>query len=171
MADIEMRRIRASEWRQLRELRLQALQDAPLAFGSTYDREAAYTDEQWQREAAGAERGIDEVDFVAVADGAHVGMARGYVASSDEPDPRKVVWLIGVYVDPGWRGRGIARALSAEVVRWARERQVAEVHLHVADWNDAARRTYEALGFKASGTTTTLAHDPSVTEAEMRLRL
>jgi ribosomal protein S18 acetylase RimI-like enzyme len=171
MADIETRRLRAAEWRQLRGLRLQALQDAPLAFGSTYDREAAYTDEQWQREAAGAELGVDEVGFVAVADGAHVGMARGYVATRDEPDPRKVVWLIGVYVHPRWRGRGLGRALSAEVITWARERDATAVLLHVADWNASARHAYESLGFVPTGKRTTLAHDPTIPEAEMRLGL
>lgn len=36
---------------------------------------------------------------MAVADGDHVGMARGYVATG-EPGLRTVVWLIGVYFEP-----------------------------------------------------------------------
>lgn len=146
MAGVDLRRLLATEWRELRDLRLHALRDAPLAFGSTYEREVAYTDEHWQREAAAAEAGISEVDIVAVVDGAHVGMARGYVGSADEPDPRPVVWLIAVYVDPAWRGKGLGRSLSEKVVAWARECDVGEVLLHVADWNTPARRAYESLG-------------------------
>lgn len=169
--ELEFRRIGAGEWRELSELRLRALRDAPLAFGSTLERESAYDEARWRSQAESAAAGADEVAIVAVADGRFVGMARGYLGPSEDLQPQTVVWLIGVYVDPAWRGRGVARALSAEVVGWARERGVAEVHLHVADWNDAARRTYEALGFTASGAITTLPHEPSVTEVEMLLRL
>lgn len=168
---LEIRRIGPDEWRELRALRLRALRDAPLAFGSTLERESAYDAAKWRRQATSAAAGTDNVAIVAVADGRFVGMARGYLGPSEDLQPQTVAWLIGVYLDPAWRERGVGRALSAEVVGWARECGVAEVHLHVADWNEAARRTYEALGFEASGATTTLAHDPSVTEAEMRLRL
>ena len=171
MAEVTARRVRASEWRELRDLRLRALQDAPLAFGSTFEREAAYTDEGWQDQAARAEAGVDEVAVVAVADSAHVAMARGYVGTSDEPDPRPVVWLIGVYVDRRWRRRGLGHMVSEEVITCARERGVSKVLLHVADWNGPARRVYESLGFTLTGARTTLAHDSTVPEAEMALRL
>lgn len=169
--EVEIRRIGASEWRELRALRLRALRDAPLAFGSTLERESPYDEARWRGQASSAAAGEDEVAIVAVADGRFVGMARGYLGPSEESQLQTVAWLIGVYVDPAWRGYGIARALSAQVIDWARERGVAEVHLHVADWNEAARRTYEELGFTASGGTTTLPHEPSVTEVEMQLRL
>ena len=169
--ELDIRRVGAGEWRELRALRLRALRDAPLAFGSTLERESGYDQARWRRQASSAAAGADDVAIVAVADGRFVGMARGYLGPSEELQPQTVVWLIGVYVEPAWRRRGIARALSAEVVGWARERGVAEVHLHVADWNQAARRIYEELGFTASGATTTLAHEPSVIEAEMRLRV
>lgn len=171
MTEVEIRRLRAREWRQLRNLRLHALRDAPLAFGSTYEREVIYGNERWKHQAVAAEAGIDEVAFVAVADGAHVGMARGYVRLGGEQNARAVAWLIGVYVDPGWRGKGLGRSLSAKVVQWARERGVTEVLLHVADWNASARRAYESLGFALTGARTTLSHDPTVSEVEMRLPL
>ena len=55
VADVSVRRIRESEWRALREVRLLALADAPDAFGSTLAREAAFADDlrrDWAREAA-----------------------------------------------------------------------------------------------------------------------
>ncbi|MDQ6682362.1 MAG: GNAT family N-acetyltransferase, partial [Chloroflexota bacterium] len=146
MPELRIRRLRASEWRELRALRLQALRDAPLAFGSTYESEAAHPDERWRQQAASAESGAEEVAFVAVVDDGsgdrHIGVARGYLDTSDGPDHRPVVWLVGVYVDPRWRGRDLGRTLSAEVVAWARERSAVEVLLHVAEWNAAARRVY-----------------------------
>lgn len=167
MATPEVHRIRADEWRDLRCLRLEALQDAPLAFGSTYQREAAFDDAEWQRWAADAAAGVGEVMVVAVADGRWVAMARGSVSRDDPSDG----YVTAVYVTPDWRGRGLARAVSVAVSAWARERHFARLLLHVADWNDAARRTYESLGFAATGATELLPHDPSVTEYEMVLTL
>jgi predicted GNAT family acetyltransferase len=54
--------------------------------------------------------------------------------------------LSAVCTHPGARGRGLAAALSAQVVRGILGRGDQAV-LHVADGNDGARRLYERLGF------------------------
>jgi GNAT superfamily N-acetyltransferase len=94
-------------------------------------------------------------------------MARGSVSDDDPAD----AYLTAVYVAAAWRGRGVGRAVSARVIDWARERGFARVLLHVADWNEGARRTYAALGFVPTGATEPLPHDPTVTELEMALEL
>jgi hypothetical protein len=38
-----------TDWQALREVRLQALRDAPYAFASTHAREAAFADDEWRR--------------------------------------------------------------------------------------------------------------------------
>lgn len=164
---IGIRRIRAGEWPELRRLRLEALHDAPLAFGSTYERDAAMEHVVWQRWADDAAAGADQVMVVAVTDGRWVAMARGSVSRDDSA----AAYLTAVYVDPAFRGGGLGRAVSAEVIAWARERGLGRLVLHVADWNVAARRTYESLGFVTTGATEPLPHDPSVTEHEMALGL
>jgi hypothetical protein len=40
-----------TDWQALREIRLQALRDAPDAFASTYAREAAFGEDEWHRRA------------------------------------------------------------------------------------------------------------------------
>jgi GNAT superfamily N-acetyltransferase len=160
----EVRRIQASEWRQLRSLRLEALQDSPLSYGSTHAREVQRPDREWQERAAAGGAGDGEVAFVAIADGRWVGMARGYL----EPP---IAHLIAVYVTPGWRRRGIGRAVSLAVVGWARERRATAVVLSVSDWNDGARRVYESIGFVPTGVTRSLPWNRSVMESEMRLEL
>jgi ribosomal protein S18 acetylase RimI-like enzyme len=52
MSAAGVRRIGAGEGAALREVRLRALADAPLAFGSTHGREAAYPDAHWAGWAA-----------------------------------------------------------------------------------------------------------------------
>jgi predicted GNAT family acetyltransferase len=165
--DVEIRAARADEWRELRRLRLEALHDAPLAFGSTYALEVATADDEWRRWASDAAAGHDQVLVIAATDGRWVAMARGSVSFDDASD----AYLTAVYVVPAFRGRGLARAVGAEVVAWARARGMRRVLLHVADWNRAARHAYESLGFTATGATERLPHDPSVVEHEMAIRL
>jgi ribosomal protein S18 acetylase RimI-like enzyme len=163
----QIRRMRANEWRELRRLRLEALRDTPLAFGSTYEREAAFDDAEWQRWIGEAAAGEAELGVVAADGQRWVAMARGSRSFRDPAD----AYLLGVYVGPAWRRRGLARAVSTEMIGWARLRGFRRLLLHVADWNQGARRLYESLGFVFTGATEPLPHDPSVTEHEMALDL
>src|SRR5688500_530236 len=97
MADlttIEVRVVRASEWRALRDVRLRALADAPYAFASTYDREAAWPDGEWQSWAARAEADESQRTVVAVRDRQWVGMSFAVLGEDG------VTNLYGVWVDP-----------------------------------------------------------------------
>jgi hypothetical protein len=47
-----VRRLGASEWEAWRSLRLRALAEDPAAFGSTYEREAAWSDDGWRARIA-----------------------------------------------------------------------------------------------------------------------
>ena len=72
MTGVEVQRVHAAGWRELRELRLRALADAPEAFASTLDREAAFGDGIWRQRAQG---GPASASFLARAGGVGVGMA------------------------------------------------------------------------------------------------
>lgn len=61
-----------------------------------------------------------------------------------------VAQVQGVWMDPGWRGRGLAPAAMAAVVQQAR-RMVPVVSLYVNDYNHPARATYRRVGFRQSG--------------------
>lgn len=54
----------------------------------------------------------------------------------------------GVWVRPDLRGRGIAAPAMAAVAALARETLAPAVELYVNDFNTAARRTYERVGFE-----------------------
>jgi len=53
----------------------------------------------------------------------------------------------GVWVPPHRRGEGLATAGMAAVVHQVRARIAPRVSLYVNDWNHAARRAYERVGF------------------------
>lgn len=59
------------------------------------------------------------------------------------------VYILNMYTEPEWRGRGMARALFAELMRLARELGAGRVLLHAtAD----GRPLYEAMGFAPNPT-------------------
>jgi len=60
---------------------------------------------------------------------------------------RRTAHVTDIYVRPEARGRGIGRALLAELVEPAREAGLAHVSLEVLMRNTEARRLYERLGF------------------------
>jgi uncharacterized protein len=62
----------------------------------------------------------------------------------------------GVWVDPEFRGRGLAAAAMAAVVQDALRRVAPTVSLYVNDYNTAARRVYARCGFRAAGTFATV---------------
>jgi ribosomal protein S18 acetylase RimI-like enzyme len=98
---------------------------------------------------------------------AGVGMATVLI----EPDVSGRAHLVGMWVDPGHRGRGVAMALLDHAVRWARERGASEMILWVADHNTAARRLYERAGFAATGDRQPLPSNPALPESMLRLEL
>jgi predicted GNAT family acetyltransferase len=59
----------------------------------------------------------------------------------------EVCQVQGVWVDPSLRARGIGTAGTATVVEQARARIAPVVSLYVNDFNLAARRAYEKIGF------------------------
>jgi hypothetical protein len=59
---VTVRRLAPGEVELLRDIRLRALKDAPLAFGSTYAREVAFAPAEWERRARGTGAGRALVD-------------------------------------------------------------------------------------------------------------
>ena len=65
---------------------------------------------------------------------------------------REVCQVQGVWVHPSLRGRGIGTTGTAAVVEQARLSVAPVVSLYVNDFNLAARRAYEKVGFREVGT-------------------
>ncbi len=161
--DFEVRRIRPGEGLRLRVLRLHALADAPMAFGSTLAREEAFADHVWDERAAGGAGGDERVTFIAERDGRWIGLATGLAEDPAGPGPM----LVGMFVDPADRGRGVGRALVEAVTAWARARGAGCLSLWVGSANNPAIALYAACGFRPTGDTQPLAHTPSLTELRM----
>jgi len=145
-----------TDWQALREIRLHALQDAPDAFASTYAREAAFGADEWHR------RAIRDGSFIAfLPEVSPAGLGGGYLAAP------KVVELIGMFVRPQARGRGVGEALIDAVTGWARQQGATTVHLWVTETNKHARLLYERCGFTVTAERQPLPSNPSLGEIGM----
>jgi len=125
----------------LRSLRLEALTEAPEAFGSTYDREMARTPADWQRWLSPG------VTFILE----EAGTPRGLVAAVRDADDAGIVYLMAMWVHPALRGSGAADALVTEHLAWAHAAGARLVRLDVIATNNRARRLYERHGFRLTG--------------------
>ena len=143
-----LRRLVASDAAAFQALRLGALQEAPSAFGSSYQEEKDESlDAVAQRIAPAAGRIITG----AWAGDQLVGTLGIRRKTSVKQGHQAVIW--GVYVAPHQRGQGIAQAMLAEALQFAQQQAgLLQIHLGVTTTNTAALRMYEAAGFRIYGT-------------------
>ena len=172
--ETEICRVRAEEWREVRDLRLEALQDplAPLAFLETFEGASAEPDEFWQARAAGGAEGSRVAQWVAIADGAWAGTVAVIAFRAGEVDyygavvPEPRANLVGVYVRPTHRRRGLVERLVATAAGWTAEQGFAQLVLDVHEENARAIAAYVRCGFEITAERTVSEHG---TDLVMRL--
>jgi ribosomal protein S18 acetylase RimI-like enzyme len=132
--DLEVRILSPSEWMILRDLRLEALRDAPDAFESTVESEALLQEADWLQRI-----GRRAVAFVS-------GQPVGLVGWSPERSGDRDTELISMWVRPNLRGTPTAARLVQFAKDVARSRD-GHLDLAVRTDNIRARRFYEKCGF------------------------
>jgi GNAT superfamily N-acetyltransferase len=150
----------ADDWKALRDIRLDALRDAPYAFGSTYEREAVFAEADWRRRIARGGTFLAYLPEVSAS-----GLAGGYPKSAD------TVELVSMYVRPPARDRGVGEALVAAVIDWARARRATSLDLWVTETNKPALLLYERCGFTPTGQRQPLPSNPVLAEIAMTYTL
>ena len=151
----ELRTVGADDWQAMRDIRLDALREAPYAFASTYAQEAAYPEQTW-RERAGSGNSI--VAYLPELGRGPVGLVAAIGAVPGELE------LVSMWVWPQARGRQVGSALVEAIVERARRAGLAQVHLWVTEMNKPARRLYERCGFSPTGERQPLPSDPALME-------
>src|SRR5262245_3850644 len=111
-----VRRVTPPDWLVLRDLRLRALRGDPLSFGSTYEREAAFSDGDWKRWAAEDALGDEMATFIADRQQQPIGIVGAY---RDAAEPM-LFHVIAMWVAPEARGEGLGRRLLSHVEAWIR---------------------------------------------------
>jgi GNAT superfamily N-acetyltransferase len=87
--------------------------------------------------------------FVAAAGGRTVGFVSGELRQGSPTFlPKTWASVDDVFVEPGYRNRGMGRALLQSVRAWAQEKGADGISLQVAAANSRGRKFYEDLGFR-----------------------
>jgi ribosomal protein S18 acetylase RimI-like enzyme len=156
--------VQRRDWQDYRDIRLAALKDAPSAFASTWQEEAALTSSQWMERAQRSEDGDTRTIVIAVDDdGRWVGLAGGYRPGDRGADAE----LISMWVAPDCRGRKISPQLVRAVLAWTDSHRAETVGLWVNETNHPAISLYEKEGFRRTGEVDKLPSDPSQQEIHM----
>ncbi|WP_326659515.1 GNAT family N-acetyltransferase [Streptomyces sp. NBC_00385] len=178
--DYVIRPVRAEEWRLVKELRLAAVQDpvAPVAFLETYEQAAERSDDFWrERTAGGSEAGDGGArQFIAEApDGSWAGTVTVLIERPDgevrfgEVAAVHQAHVVGVFVRPEARGRGLAEELFRAGTDWAwslGEPLIERVRLYVHEDNPRAAAFYRRIGFVPTGESVPMPGDPTARELE-----
>jgi RimJ/RimL family protein N-acetyltransferase len=129
-----VRPVRKDEWRRVRELRLAALADTPMAFLETLAAARTKSDAEWQAGVSRDTEGSVSTKLVAVDDDSWVGTMGACV---DAPGRSQ---LVAVWVAPQARGTAVAASLLEAVVAWARGvAGCGRLHLWVHEENTRAQ--------------------------------
>ena len=132
---IVIEELRPDDWARFRALRLEALADAPHAFGSTFASWQHADDARWRarlRDVA--------YNLLAMDGDTPIGMISGVAG-----DP---VELISLWVAPAARGKGAGDALVRAVLAWSAPRAT---RLNVYPTNAPAIALYRRNGFVQIG--------------------
>lgn len=133
---------------QFRKLRLEALQNNPIAFTADYQKNLNYPPEYWEDRLT--MQADESTIFLAEYETNLIGMTG--IARGGSPKTRHGAWIWGVYVSADWRGLRIAEELIHSCFTWARVRKMILAKLGVATVNRPAINCYERCGFKTYGT-------------------
>lgn len=133
-----VRETNVQDWVSLKTVRLEALLDAPTAFGVSYQAAINYTDERW-KELASSES--QPHFWLALDRDRPVGMIGGGVDRASRFN------LIGMWIKPEFRGSGVAERLVNAVKACAINMGYRRVILGVSPANPRASRFYRKQGF------------------------
>ena len=130
-----------------RSLRLAALRNHPEVFSADFAANEAQPMTYW------IERlhllGSESMIYFATSNEVLIGMCGIYRGSG--PKTQHSATIVGVYVQPEWRGQQIAEGLITACVDWARTQGVKIIKLAVVTTNTAAIRCYTGCDFTVYG--------------------
>lgn len=142
-ASVTIRRLGGDDVAVFRQIRLEALREAPGAFASTAADWEALPEEEWRRR-------LQAPVFVAFRHGEPVGIMGLMRQGSSKMAHRATIVM--VYVRQELRGSGVASRLLDALVAHASEQGIRQLELAVSVEEPAAMRFYRNHGFMELGT-------------------
>lgn len=149
-------RAEPADWEAWREVRLRSLRTDPDAFGSAWQRERDFTEEQWRERLASS--------YGVLARPAHrpdapvVGIGGLFASAPGEST------VVALWVSPAERGQGVGRTVLEHLLRAAPAGD--RLVLWVADGNPAVH-LYADLGFVTTGVRAPIRPGATTMKSEM----
>lgn len=146
---MRIRVLQESDASAYQKVRLDGLKNDPSAFGSTYDREAAFSLETVSERIKPAD---DQFVLGAFEEDGHLAGIVTFVRDRGMKTAHKGN-VYGMYVVPEKRGIGLAKKLMLELINKAKAiAGIEQINLTVVSRNENAKKLYLSLGFVIYGT-------------------
>ncbi len=144
---MEVYKLKSEEWQVYKNLRLEALQQVPVAFGASYEESMRMTNDEWRGKLENPKSHV----FVARDGDDYVGMAAAYQEQGEKMAHIGYIW--GVYVRDTYRGQKLGKQLLQAVLdELMSNKEIEKVNLNVNVAQLAAVKLYETFGFQIAGT-------------------
>ena len=137
-----IRQLGSEDLNIFKSIRLEALQKEPQFFGSNFERESGFTDQDWLSALTDKSRAY----FALSADKLVVGVTGIF---KNEQNPSQAI-LIASYIRSEYRRMGGSDLLYRARLNWARDNGFSEVIVSHRASNDASKRSNQKHGFQYS---------------------
>lgn len=164
VVEIRYAPITTSDVTAYRTARLRALREDSTAFVERFEDASAWPLQRWTDRVLDNEKHDQTTTHLAWLDDRVVGMATG-VLSTTAGAPE----LVGMWVAPEARGRGVGAELVRRIAAWATEASSLALELWVITGNDHAISLYQRCGFRIKHDHRAPPDDPCRDEVRMRL--
>ena len=144
-----LRNLETNRWQEYRDLKLESLREEPLAFLPGLEAYQSWTDEQWKKDLEKSQTLPYELIFTEV-DGNIFGMAEMYYY----PDTslKHDVFLMSLYIQKKYRGKGIGRKLTEERIKIAKENsEIKNIICEIFSSQTASLELHKKMGFEVVG--------------------
>jgi GNAT superfamily N-acetyltransferase len=160
---MQIRTLEPHEMNLHRDIRLQALRDAPDAFGTIASEAEAQPLSYWEDLTRAVTAPGQQVMFLACEGDTALGCTYGLL----DRDRREVGRVGGMWVTSAARRQGVGRALLQAVMAWARGRHLQRLELWAPAHSPAAVALYQQAGFRETGQRKPLPTIPALQIIEM----
>ena len=167
MDTLKIIEFKVEDWEIYKLLRLESLNDSPDSFGSTYEREDKFTDQEWISRLVPNEGIVRLLPLAALSSGKPIGLAVGAIHSAKSETGH----IYQMWVSKSYRGRGIGKQLLKRIEVWATYLVLKSLSLAVTTSNFEAVSLYKSLGFIPSSSTEPLRENSALSVQPMVLGL
>jgi GNAT superfamily N-acetyltransferase len=162
LGPVRAERLDPDQWGRLRDVRLRAVLAEPALYGWAWERESSFTERHWRMRLSGG------AWWIASDAGADVGVV-SLIAEPGAVATDRL--LVALWVEPGARRRGGARALVAAAAAEAVAQGARTLTAWVPAEGDACRAFWSARGFVPTGEAVAAPRAPGGEEARWSIEL